>query len=67
MSSPEGEELGGPLRRLTELLGENVFFVPLPPGAIKCVCCGRNRRVEEGREPESEVCVRCVRAAGFLS
>ena len=32
---------------------------------FRCVCCGRPRREEERREPESEVCVRCVRAAGF--
>ena len=37
----------------------------LPPGAFKCVCCGRNRAAEERREPKSEVCVRCVRMAGF--
>jgi hypothetical protein len=40
-------------------------FIRLPPGAFKCVCCGRNRKAEERREPESEVCMRCVRAAGF--
>ena len=39
--------------------------VPLPPGAFKCVCCVRNRSANERREPESEVCVRCVREAGF--
>jgi len=32
---------------------------------FKCVCCGKERRTEDRREPESEVCVRCVRAAGF--
>lgn len=30
-------------------------FIRLPPGAFKCVCCGRNRKAEERREPESEV------------
>ena len=35
------------------------------PGAFRCVCCGRNRAAEERREPRSEVCVRCVRAAGI--
>ncbi len=30
-----------------------------------CVCCGRLRGEEERREPRSEVCVRCVREAGF--
>jgi hypothetical protein len=40
-------------------------FIPLLPATFKCVCCGRNRKTEERREPESEVCVRCVRAAGF--
>ena len=42
-------------------------FIRLPPGAFRCVCCGRNRKAEERREPESEVCVRCVRAAGFVN
>jgi hypothetical protein len=32
---------------------------------FKCVCCGRTRREEDRREPDSEVCVHCVRAAGF--
>jgi hypothetical protein len=32
---------------------------------FKCVCCGKTRPEEERREPESEVCVQCVRAAGF--
>ena len=40
-------------------------FITLPPGPFKCVCCGRNRKAHERREPESEVCVRCVRLAGF--
>jgi hypothetical protein len=40
-------------------------FVPPQPGAFKCVCCGQTRKAEERREPESEVCVRCVRAAGY--
>ena len=30
-----------------------------------CVCCGRVRGDEVRREPASEVCMRCVRAAGF--
>jgi len=30
-----------------------------------CVCCERVRGEEERREPRSEVCIRCVRAAGF--
>lgn len=34
---------------------------------FECACCGRIRREEERREPDSEVCVRCVRAAGFYS
>ena len=32
---------------------------------FRCVCCGRKRRIEERREPRSEVCVRCVREAGY--
>jgi hypothetical protein len=32
---------------------------------FKCVCCGKPRRGEHRREPRSEVCVHCVRAAGF--
>jgi hypothetical protein len=40
-------------------------FVRLPPGAFRCVCCGRTRRADQRREPQSEVCVHCVRDAGF--
>jgi hypothetical protein len=40
-------------------------FIVMRPAEFKCVCCGRNRKAEERREPESEVCVRCVRVAGF--
>jgi hypothetical protein len=32
---------------------------------FRCVCCGRLRSEEERREPQSEVCVSCVRDAGF--
>ena len=32
---------------------------------FRCVCCGRLRGEQERREPESEVCIRCVRDAGF--
>jgi hypothetical protein len=32
---------------------------------FKCVCCGRTRPEEERREPHSDVCLSCVRAAGF--
>jgi hypothetical protein len=32
---------------------------------FKCVCCGKTRPDEQRREPASEVCMRCVRAAGF--
>jgi len=32
---------------------------------FKCVCCGKTRPDEQRREPDSEVCIRCVRAAGF--
>ena len=40
-------------------------LVIVAPAVFRCVCCGGNRRTEERREPQSEVCVRCVRAAGF--
>ncbi len=32
---------------------------------FRCVCCGQVRGDEERREPDSEVCVRCVEDAGF--
>jgi len=32
---------------------------------FKCLCCERQRRNAERREPESEVCIHCVRAAGY--
>lgn len=32
---------------------------------FRCVCCGRVRGEQERREPNSEVCMRCVRDAGF--
>jgi hypothetical protein len=35
------------------------------PGAFRCVCCGRSRRGDQRREPQSEVCVICVVEAGF--
>ena len=48
------------------------FWPVWPPGVVvmhaavfKCVCCGKQRRGEDRREPESEVCVQCVRAAGY--
>ena len=31
---------------------------------FRCVCCERMRREEDRREPESEVCVQCVREGG---
>jgi hypothetical protein len=31
---------------------------------FKCVCCERERREEDRREPDSEVCIYCVLAAG---
>jgi transcription elongation factor Elf1 len=34
---------------------------------FECVCCGKVRGEEERREPNSEVCVRCVEDAGFWS
>jgi|SRR3954463_12580759 hypothetical protein len=30
-----------------------------------CVCCGRLRGEQERRDASSEVCVRCVREAGY--
>ncbi len=38
-------------------------FSVVHSAVFKCVCCGRQRRAEERRESESEVCVHCVRAA----
>jgi hypothetical protein len=32
---------------------------------FQCVCCGRVRGDQERREPNSEVCIRCVVDAGF--
>jgi hypothetical protein len=32
---------------------------------FECVCCGRCRREEDRREPDSEVCIQCVNEAGF--
>ena len=32
---------------------------------FKCVCCGKTRGTRDRREPESEVCTQCMRAAGF--
>jgi hypothetical protein len=40
-------------------------FIEVTFSSFRCVCCNRMRKAEERREPESEVCVRCVRAAGF--
>ncbi|HWV98532.1 MAG TPA: hypothetical protein VNZ64_02450 [Candidatus Acidoferrum sp.] len=34
---------------------------------FKCVCCEKIRPEEERREPGSEVCLCCVRAAGFVN
>jgi hypothetical protein len=33
---------------------------------FKCVCCERTRPDEQRQEPRSEVCLRCVREAGFV-
>ena len=40
-------------------------FTVVRAAVFKCVCCDKERRSEERREPESEVCIRCERAAGF--
>jgi hypothetical protein len=32
---------------------------------FRCVCCGKLRGEQDRREPESEVCLRCVAEAGF--
>ena len=34
---------------------------------FRCACCGKIRPEEERREPRSEVCLSCVREAGFLN
>jgi len=34
---------------------------------FRCVCCGKVLDERERREPRSEVCVRCVREAGFFN
>ena len=39
---------------------DSVFF-----HVFRCECCGKIRPEEQRREPDSEVCVICVRAAGF--
>jgi hypothetical protein len=36
-------------------------------GVFRCVCCGKTRGDEQRREPDSEVCRSCERAAGFLN
>lgn len=50
------------------------FWPVWPSGVVvvhaaifKCVCCDKQRRSDERREPESEVCIRCERAAGYLN
>jgi hypothetical protein len=42
-----------------------VSFDTVQAHVFVCVCCGRRRRDEDRREPDSEVCVQCVQAAGF--
>ena len=32
---------------------------------FRCECCLKLRREEDRRESESEICIQCVRAAGF--
>ena len=55
------------LERLGGLLGEDVFLVPCEWGTKKPLVTYVERPFEgtKTREPESEVRVRCVRAAGF--
>jgi len=57
------------LSRLESLLGEDVFFVPFEWGRKKPLVTYVERPFEgtKTREQESEVCVRCVRTAGFVS
>src|SRR4051812_41273658 len=69
------------LDRLTDTIGkafarerEARFWPVWPTGAVvmhaaifKCVCCDKHRRSDERREPDSEVCIRCERAAGYLN
>ena len=34
---------------------------------FRCELCGRQRPEEQRREPESEICIKCVEEAGFCS
>ncbi len=40
-------------------------YCMLVDATFKCVCCGKVRPYEQRREPWSEVCMKCVRDAGF--
>jgi hypothetical protein len=65
----------GPLDRLQRALERERGHRRLPRWPLEhdsvfkhvftCECCGRQRREEDRREPRSEVCIQCVRAAGF--
>jgi len=68
MSELKAEAQTGTLARLEALLGEDVFFVPCEWRTKKPLVTYVQRPFEgtKTREPESEVCVRCVRTAGFF-
>jgi hypothetical protein len=70
----KGRKVGclDPIGRAFERERENRRVVTLPlefdtvlAHVFRCVCCGKTRPEEQRREPGSEVCIRCVRAAGF--
>ncbi len=35
-------------------------------GVFRCELCSRVRREEQRREPDSEICIKCVEDAGFF-
>jgi hypothetical protein len=68
MSAGAVDRLGRAFARERE--HRRVLLLPLEYDCVlahvfKCACCGRTRREEERREPDSEVCLSCVRDAGF--
>ncbi len=47
------------------------FVLPLEQpslhaGIFRCELCNRTRRDEQRREPDSEICIKCVEEAGFF-
>jgi hypothetical protein len=68
MSADAVDRIGKAIARERE--HRRVLLLPMEFDCVlahvfKCACCGRTRREEERREPESEVCARCVAAAGL--